>query len=340
MAFVLAAYGFLGFLLPRIGTPGLDLLTLVADTIFFLVLAALGAGGNTFLSSAFYFHLLLSTMFLHPWWDTWIVVAVSFGLLAAIQTERTAALLPVVVWMGMLSAVGSVYRSRRERVFEEYARQANEYRQQADRARDAERQQLAGDFHDGPLQVFTGLQLRLEVLRKILERNPQGADQELRAIQDLARTQASEMRAFLRGIRPVELGRAGLIASLRRVVDDFQKHGGVTASFQSHGAPASESPETSTELVQIVTEALNNVQKHSQASRVAVTVQASRDQIEILIEDNGVGFSFGGTYNLEELETLRMGPASIQTRVRAIGGRLTVESRPQRGSSLAVRVAT
>jgi signal transduction histidine kinase len=340
MAFVLVAYGFLGFLLPRIGTPGLDLLTLVGDTIFFLAFSALGAGSSAFLSSAFYSHVLLTTMFLHPWWDTWIVVVLSSGLLAAIRTQRTAALLPVVVWMGMLAAVGSMYRSRRERVFEEYARQADEYRQQAEHARDAERQQLAGDFHDGPLQVFTGLQLRLEVLRKVLERNPQGADEELRAIQDLARTQTSEMRAFLRGIRPVELGRAGLIASLRRVVDDFQRHGGVKATFQSHGSPSSESPETSTELVQILREALNNVQKHSQASRVAVTVQASRDQIEILIEDNGVGFSFGGTYNLEELETLRMGPASIQTRVRAIGGRLTVESRPQRGSALTLRVAT
>jgi signal transduction histidine kinase len=340
MAVALAAYGFLGFLLPRIGKPGLDLLTLVGDTIFFLVFAAFGAGSNTFLSSAFYFHVLMSTMFLHPWWDAWMVVAVSIGLLAVVQTPRTGALLPVVVWVGLLAVVGALYRSRRERIFEEYARQAVEYREQAEHARDAERQQLAGDFHDGPLQVFTGLQLRLEVLRRILERNPEAAGEELRAIQELAKTQTSEMRAFLRGIRRVELGRAGLIASLRRVVEDFQKHSGVTSTFQSHGSQAPESLETSTELVQIVREALNNVQKHSQASRVAVTVQAGRDQFEITIEDNGVGFSFGGAYNLEELETLRMGPASIQTRVRAIGGNLTVESRPQRGSALTVRVGT
>ncbi|HSW50872.1 MAG TPA: sensor histidine kinase, partial [Bryobacteraceae bacterium] len=309
LAGAMAAYGLLGFLLPRLMGPFQDLLALVADTTLLLTFAAFGADGGAFLSSAVYFHVLLSTMFLRPWWDTWLVVAVSAGFLAVVRTERTAELLPVVVWSGLLAAVGALHGSRRERVFEEYARQASEYREQAERARDSERKQLAGDFHDGPLQVFTGLQLRLEVLRKILEKNPQAAGQELRVLQELAKSQTSEMRAFLRGIRREEMGRAGLIASLRREVDDFQKHTGVTATFQSLGSPASESPEIATELVQIVREALTNVQKHAQASRVAVAVRADRSQIAITIEDNGVGYSFGGAFNQEELETLRMGPA-------------------------------
>ncbi len=339
-AVVLASCGFLGFLIPRVGGAGIDLLTLIADTVFLLLFSALGAGNDALLSSALYFHVLLSTMFLHPWWDTWVVVAVCTGVLGVARTQRTAAVWPVFVGMGLLAVVGALSRSKREKTFEEFVRQANEDRDQAERVRDAERQQLAGDFHDGPLQVFTGLQLRLEVLRKILQRNPQQADAELSAIQELAKAQTAEMRAFLRGIRPVELGRAGLVASLRRVVDDFQKHSGVTAIFQSHGSPIPDPPAASTELVQIVREALNNVQKHSRASRVAVTVRTGRDQFEISIEDNGVGFAFGGAYNLEELETLRMGPASIQTRVRAIGGKLTLESRPERGSALTVQVST
>ncbi|MFB3778196.1 MAG: histidine kinase [Bryobacteraceae bacterium] len=340
LAGVLAAYGLVGFLLPRVWSVRMDLLTLVADTIFLLAFAAFGADRGALLSSALYLHVLLSTMFLHQWWDTWLVVAVSAGFLAAIRSERTADLLPVVLWSGLLAVAGALYRSRRERVFEECARQAQEYREQAERARDSERRQLAGDFHDGPLQVFTGLQLRLEILRKILETDPRAAEEELRALQELAKSQTSEMRAFLLGIRREEVGRAGLIASLRRTVEDFQKHTGVTITFQSQGSPASESPETSKELVQIVREALTNVQKHSRASRAAVSVRADRAQIAITIEDDGVGYSFGGVFNQEELETLRMGPASIQNRVRAIGGTLTLESRPQRGSVLTVRVNT
>ena len=90
--------------------------------------------------------------------------------------------------------------------------------------------------------------------------------------------------------------------------------------------------------LQIVREALTNIQKHSKATRAAVTIREGRNQVEISIEDNGSGFPFSGAYNLEELELLRIGPVSIQRRVRSLGGKLVVESRPQRGVSLAVQI--
>ncbi len=338
MSVLFACYALAALLLRWDGRSGVDLFALVGQTIFFLVFAAFGATGRTVLSCALYFHLLLATMFFHSWWDTWIVAVVSSGFLAVVRTERTAALLPVVVWLGLLAAAGSLHKSRREKLFADSARQARESREQAEQARDAERRKLAGDFHDGPLQAFTSLQLRLEVLRKIMERKPQAAEEELRSLQELARSQTAEMRAFLRGIRPVEVGQAGLVASLRQVAAEFQKHSGITATFRSLGSPRSESAATCSELVQIVREALHNVQKHSKATRVAVTVQGGPNRLEISVEDNGVGFSFNGAYNQDELELLRLGPSSIQTRVRALGGELVVESRPQRGASITVRV--
>ena len=90
--------------------------------------------------------------------------------------------------------------------------------------------------------------------------------------------------------------------------------------------------------MQLLREALTNVQKHSKATRVVVTVSHAHDRLELSIEDNGTGFPFSGAYTLEELELLRTGPFSIQKRVRAMEGDLVVESRPQRGSSITVRI--
>jgi two-component system sensor histidine kinase DegS len=180
--------------------------------------------------------------------------------------------------------------------------------------------------------------MRLETLRKIMERKPEEAMEELRSVQELSRSQTAEMRAFLRGIRPVEVGEAGLVSSLRQSVTEFQKHSGIAAGFQSQGVPDPSSAVRSAELVQIVQEALNNVRKHSKATRAAVTVRGGGNQIEITVEDNGAGFPFSGSYSLEELDLLRLGPASIRIRVRSLGGKLTLESRPQRGSSLSVRI--
>ena len=94
----------------------------------------------------------------------------------------------------------------------------------------------------------------------------------------------------------------------------------------------------SAQVAQILQEALNNVRKHSRATRVAVTLRGGPDGAEITVEDNGTGFPFSGAYSLEELDLLRLGPASIRIRVRQLGGKLMLESRPQRGASVTVQI--
>ena len=138
----------------------------------------------------------------------------------------------------------------------------------------------------------------------------------------------------------VLVGEGGLVSCLSRMVADFQKHTGITATFQSGDFPESLlAPEASAEIVQIVREALNNVQKHSRATRVAVALNRAGKFIEISAEDNGAGFPFSGSFNLDEQELLRIGPFSIQKRVRSLKGELIVESRPERGSGLKVRIS-
>jgi signal transduction histidine kinase len=92
------------------------------------------------------------------------------------------------------------------------------------------------------------------------------------------------------------------------------------------------------EIVQIVREALNNIRKHSAASRAAVTLERQNGQILLRIEDDGTGFPFSGRFTLEELELLRLGPQSIMRRVRALDGSLVVDSHPARGAELEIRL--
>ena len=84
-------------------------------------------------------------------------------------------------------------------------------------------------------------------------------------------------------------------------------------------------------------ETLNNIHKHSGASRVALTLGASGKKLELRAEDNGGGFPFGGSFTLDEMELMRMGPVSIKRRVRMMGGELILHSRPGQGSTLEVR---
>ncbi|HLH41047.1 MAG TPA: sensor histidine kinase [Bryobacteraceae bacterium] len=211
-------------------------------------------------------------------------------------------------------------------------------RSQAQGAREAERQRIAADFHDGPLQSFISFQMRLEIIRKLLSRDVEAAREELTQLQELCKTQVSDLRSFVRSMRPPDEG-VSLPASLSRMVDQFQRDTGIQASFSSQNQihdPAE--TEVSLELLQIIRETMHNIQKHSGATRMALSMGMRDHKIEIRAEDNGSGFPFSGSFSLDELELLRLGPASIKRRVRMLNGEMQLESRPGQGTTLEIRI--
>src|SRR5581483_4735541 len=229
-------------------------------------------------------------------------------------------------------------KSRLEGRLEEVAEIAGSARAEAKAAREDERQRIASDFHDGPLQSFISLQMRLEIVRKLLERDLKAGMSELQVVQDLARSQVRELRAFLHSMRPVELDGANLSIAARRVIDNFQKESGIPVTLVGGDASLDLSEGLVSEVLQMLREALHNVQKHANASRVAVSIQKGSKLLEIAVDDNGRGFHFSGTYNLDELEMLQLGPASLKRRARSLNADLVLESRPGQGAGLKMRI--
>jgi signal transduction histidine kinase len=197
---------------------------------------------------------------------------------------------------------------------------------------------IASDFHDGPLQSFISLQMRLEILRKLLDRDINAGMEDLRQLQALAKSQIRDLRAFLHSMRPVDVDGANLEATARRTAETFQKESGIPVTFLGTNTPVGLPQEMTTEVLQMLREALHNVQKHSGATRVAVAMEKKDRFLEISVDDNGHGFNFAGTYSLEELELLRLGPASLKRRARSLGAELSLESRPGSGAGIKVRI--
>jgi signal transduction histidine kinase len=139
-------------------------------------------------------------------------------------------------------------------------------------------------------------------------------------------------------MRPSELDANDMVASTRRIVEYFQKDTGIASRFVCSDAAVKTAPESGLELLQILREALHNVQKHSKAGRVVVSLEQAGKAVELSVDDDGSGFPFSGTFNLDELDLLRLGPASIRRRVRSLGGELSIESRPGHGSGIKIRI--
>jgi signal transduction histidine kinase len=247
---------------------------------------------------------------------------------------------PFIAAAGAIAIVAVLYQRYLRLRISALLRQKVAIRSEAQRVRDAERERIAADFHDGPLQSFIGFQVRLEVVRKLLARgDAAAADEEIRQLQELGRGQVADLRSFARSMRPVDEG-LGLTESLVRLADCFQRDTGIATDVRI--AEIVEPAEaTAQEILQIVREALHNISKHSGASRVTLSavseVNGSR-ALRIAVQDNGSGFPFSGALDLDELDRQRLGPISIKRRVRLLDGKLRIESRPGEGAKLEIGV--
>jgi len=316
----------------------LGLLELFADSVLFLLLANNGIGYNVWLPSVAYLYLLATLLVFYCPRHVAVVVGVCAIFCVVGRNDVLMHLARTVVMGGIVAFAFSVHKTRLSARLEELETGAAVARTEAKGAREDERQRIASDFHDGPLQSFISLQMRLEIVRKLLERDLKAGTHELQVVQDLAKSQVRELRAFLHSMRPVEVDGGNLSISARRVIDSFQKESGIPVTLVGGDASLALSQEIMAEVLQMLREALHNVQKHASASRVAVAIQKGDKQLEISVDDNGRGFHFSGTYSLEELELLQLGPASLKRRARSLNGDLVLESRPGQGVGLKMRI--
>jgi signal transduction histidine kinase len=312
------------------------LLSLAVDVLVFLILAHFSAEQTIWFNSLFFVYLLLEAAILHTWREVFTVLVLCQGFFLLFRPTQFDVLQPLVMLAGILACTLALEK----RVLADRLSEAQQdvviLRAEAEKLREIERQRIADDFHDGPLQSFISFQMRLNVVQQMLGRDLGTGLKELQDLQMICRTQVAELRAFVRSMRPLEVEGESLSTAIRRLVENFKKDTGISAGYSSQEVTGE--PESFLEVLQIVRESLNNVQKHSKASRVAIALTMQGEMLHIDIEDDGTGFPFSGNYELGELEALRIGPGSIKRRVRSLGGDLVVNSRPGHGATLRIRI--
>jgi len=206
------------------------------------------------------------------------------------------------------------------------------------RAIEGERSRISRDLHDGILQTLLSVEMQLDVLRRKL---PSAVDQVaagLTGLQQTVRNESAELRHLVTDLRPLRVQSADLLDLMRGFADRFCNDSGLAVDLLIDSAQLQAPDRVCRELFQIYREALNNIKKHAKASHVVVKLSQDDSRIVIVVDDNGDGFSFAGSFTGDELDRLRLGPISIKERTRTVGGMLTVESSPGHGARLIVEI--
>jgi signal transduction histidine kinase len=337
IAALYAAYSILTLLRDTVESNMYPVSMLLLDGVFFLLCARHPSKQGLWLSTVAYFYVLAFSALLYEWWHVCAVVCGSAFFFAAFRPTPSIWLWPSVVLGGVLAVVLALHKHSFQDRLSAALRRSVISRSEAETARESERQRIADDFHDGPLQSFISFQMRLEIIRKLLERDRDAAMRELMQLQDLGRAQVTELRAFVRGMQPADVSPSNLQSAIRETVEHFERDSGISATLMCGDVSVLEEG-AAAEFLQIVREALNNVRKHSKASEVSLVIESNDSGVDMIVADDGSGFPFSGAYSLDELEILRLGPRSIKRRVRTLGGDLTITSRPPQGSTVHVHI--
>jgi signal transduction histidine kinase len=223
----------------------------------------------------------------------------------------------------------------------ELRRRAEEAHMQALRrlvdANENERSRLSRELHDQMSQELTALKLGLNSIQKEGTLSPPGQERLLQ-LEEMANVLMQKVHRLAWELRPPMLKGFGLGLALRDYVTTWSSHSGVQVDYYD-GDPGAHGIPSDIELVlyRVAQEALTNVARHAHARHASVILQCREGCISLIVEDDGQGFDVHKVLGSSN-GNRRLGILGMQERVGSIGGLINIESDPDAGTTVYVRI--
>ncbi|MFE1288947.1 GAF domain-containing sensor histidine kinase [Streptomyces sp. NPDC058751] len=196
-----------------------------------------------------------------------------------------------------------------------------------------ERSRLAHELHDAVSQKLFSLRLTAQAAAALVDRDPSRAKGELQHVAALAAEATEELRAAVVELRPAALDEDGLVATLRTQIQVLDRAHSARVTFSSHGVRALPAAQEEA-VLRVSQEALHNALRHSGAARVDVTLDRRGPGAVLHVRDDGGGFDPAATRSAGR----HLGLVSMRDRASGVGGTLTVESAPGKGTVIEMEV--
>lgn len=197
-----------------------------------------------------------------------------------------------------------------------------------------ERIRIGFDLHDGPAQSMSAALLQVKMLQDLEGEDLRTGLAELRETLSGA---LEEIYELVEGLGCRDSSDSDVVARVRSCVDRFQQRYGIRADLQVEGDVTAVSKSLQIAVFRIVQEALSNVGQHSGASDVYVGLRFRRSEVRVEVTDNGRGF-VGQSAGKTRRGRVSFGLRGMAERARLLDGDCIVESAPDRGTCVRVRI--
>jgi two-component system sensor histidine kinase UhpB len=195
-------------------------------------------------------------------------------------------------------------------------------------AQEAERSRVARELHDEIGQTLTAVTIEAE---RAAAGDPALAPEALSRVADAVRESLDEVRRVARELRPEALDDLGLVNALIALCNRVGAQGGVRIRRELQGGLPVLTPDVELVVYRIAQEALTNALRHSAAGSVTVSLEAGAQSVSLRVADDGAGMP-------ADLPAGTAGIAGMRERALLVGGRLSIDSRPDQGTEVRLTI--
>ena len=199
-------------------------------------------------------------------------------------------------------------------------------------AQEHERSRLARELHDDVNQRLALVNMRLEALARAVPDSAADAAQRIEETRQDVTSLITDIQALSHRLHPQRLEFLGIADAAAGLCREISSQQGIDVRFAADSVPEGLSRRIVVCLYRVLQEALQNAIKHSGTGRINVSLRGAVDQIEMTIDDFGIGFDLAAT------QAHGLGLTSMNERLKAVDGQLAVRSQPARGTSIRARV--
>jgi len=199
-----------------------------------------------------------------------------------------------------------------------------------------ERESLSREIHDNIGQLLSALKMGLSRINKKMPDELSTIKDQLSDLAYLVNKTIKEIRGLSHALHPPLIKDLGLISALEELCQEFKSYSEIKIKWNFEQIQKPLQSITNITIYRLFQEGLNNILKHSRATEAYLTLTSSENTINVIIEDNGVGFLVEDI--LSPLQTKSLGLISMRERLALIGGELKIISGPAKGTKLIARL--
>jgi signal transduction histidine kinase len=199
--------------------------------------------------------------------------------------------------------------------------------------REEERTRIAREVHDELGQALTGLKLDMSWLAARVARNARPVKDKVKTMVDHIDETIQTVRRIATELRPGILDSLGLVAALEWQANEFQSRTGIPCQVDASVDDSQLQPQFATVFFRIYQETLTNIIRHARATRVEVRLAEEAGALVLTVQDNGRGIS-----DEEIANTRSIGLVGMRERAMLIGGDITLQGAPGKGTLMTLRV--